>query len=291
MTFVMLAIIYVTNTVELLTLTNGVDYSVSKGGTLRINGDAVLTGTANHNYMFRKNSGTIDVKGNLVVDTISGTQSLLYYDAGSTGTLRVGGVVNNDPGATFALCGNHSTPIKWVIGSGGMSSGGGKGFSHYKDGSGNGEVTLMAGTDFTMAAAVYSSSSIKFDTSDESGSPHTISQSSRLEGTGSFSIAGSGTFLCNSALNTTWTTASKVSVTDSATLAVNPGKAVTTGEIDMGSGTTFKVPKSGTVEHDGALVLHGGSTLAFTFTEERSAPVLKLGSPIEVVDILSTEGE
>ncbi len=290
MTLALLAVV-VTETLVMPTLTNGLDYAVAKGGTLRITGDAVLTGTANHNYMFRKNEGVIDIGGKLIVNTSAGTQSLLYYDAGSTGILRVGGVVNNDTGSAFALCGNHGTPIKWVIGAGGMSSGGGKGFSHYKTSTDNGEVTLKAATNFTMFAAVSSSSSIKFDTSDENGSPCTIKQSARLEGIGTFTIAGTGTFLGNCALNSNWTTSSEVSVVDSATLAVNPGKAVTQGEIAMGKGTTFRVAKSGTVVHNGGLSMQGGSTLAFTFTGEESAPVLKLGSPIEITSVLAEEDE
>ncbi len=291
MTLALLAAVTVTNTLVMPTLTNGVDYTVAKGGTLRITGDAVLTGTDNHNYMFKKNEGVIDIGGKLIVDTSAGTQSLLYYSAGSTGILRVGGVVNNDTGGAFALCGNHATPITWVIGAGGMSSGGGKGFSHYKTSTDNGEVTLKAGTNFTMSAAVSSRSSIKFDTSDENGSPCTIRQSARLEGIGTFTIAGTGTFLGNCALNSKWTTSNEVAVTESATLAVNPEKVVTQGTIAMGKGTTFKVAKSGTVEHNGGLSLHSGSTLSFTFTDEESAPVLKLGSPIEIVDILTEEDE
>ena len=67
-----------------------------------------------------------------------------------------------------------------------------------------------------------------------------------------------------------------VTVTNSATLAINAGKKLTSGAITMNTGTTLEVAQSGDVTLDGALTCAEGTTLKFNFTTGRTAPKLVL---------------
>ena len=67
-----------------------------------------------------------------------------------------------------------------------------------------------------------------------------------------------------------------VQVKGSSTLAINPGKKLTSGPITVNSGAKLEVPQSGAVALGGNLELKSGATLKFTFTERKNAPVLNL---------------
>ena len=66
-----------------------------------------------------------------------------------------------------------------------------------------------------------------------------------------------------------------VTVSDTATLAVNAGKVATIGMITVNSGATLEVAESGTVALGGDLTLKAGAALGFNYTT-RNKPVLDL---------------
>ena len=254
-------------------ITNALHLAVKPGATLKVDGDAVLyskSAASSHLYMFRKNEGTIDIGGKFINDsTSSAGRSLLYYSPGSTGTVKAGGFVNKDPNAVFSLCGNHATPIKLAVGAEGFTSAV-KGFSQYSES--NGELTIQAVEDFAIASQIEALAPLKFLTTGENGERLTITANHRIENHNLLTIAGTGTFVANTALNTTWTHSGSVSVTDTATLAVNPGKALTQGAITVGSSATLAVPMTGSVTIPSAVTLNGGAVLSFNFTSSDEAP-------------------
>ena len=87
---------------------------------------------------------------------------------------------------------------------------------------------------------------------------------------GAMKVTGCGTVLFNS--NSTFT--GGLTVSDTATVAVNPGKTPGNGLVTVNSGATLQVAQSGTVTLGGALTLANGAALGFNFTGKQTAPVL-----------------
>ncbi len=270
---------------HLTTITNALYLGVETGATLTVDEDAVLNndgGSGNYRYMFWYNKGRIEIGGRFVNESNPSRGGLLYYTGGSTGTVAVKGMTNTVAKA-FSLCGNHDTPITWIVGEDGITrSAGALGFTQFE--SGNGEITLKAGADFTASAPIAVVSSVKFDTTDESGNARTITSTDGLESSGKITIAGSGTFVADSDYSESLTHSGSVTVTDTATLQINGGKVISKGAITVNSGATLKVAESAAsaeaaaVTLGGNLSLEGGATLGFNFTERTIAPVLAIES-------------
>ena len=108
-----------------------------------------------------------------------------------------------------------------------------------------------------------------FGTTDENGIARTVTADGIFAGSAAMHIDGAGTFVVN-AVNTY---SGAVSVNDTATLAVNAGKKVTSGAITVGATATLEVAQSGTVALGGNLTLADGATLAFNYTD-KAVPVL-----------------
>ena len=275
------AVEIVDSTLHLTTISNAVAFAIGATGALKVDADAVLNndgGSGNYRYMFRYNKGHVEIGGRFVNEADPSKGGLLFYSPGSTGTVAVKGMTNTVAKA-FSLCGNHDTPITWIVGEDGITrSAGANGFTQF--GSGNGEITLKAAADFTASAPIAVVSSVKFDTTDESGNSHTISSTGGLESSGKITIAGSGTFVANSAYNESLTHSGSVTVTDTATLAINGGKVISNGAITVNGGATLKVAESAASAAAAAVTLYGNLTLennailAFNFTDRTIAPTL-----------------
>lgn len=72
---------------------------------------------------------------------------------------------------------------------------------------------------------------------------------------------------------------SGLTVTNTATASVKAGCKPGAGAVTMAAGTTLEVAESGTATIDGTLTLAEGASLAFNFTDKRTAPVLAVDSP------------
>ena len=96
---------------------------------------------------------------------------------------------------------------------------------------------------------------------------------------GAMKVTGCGTVLFNS--ESTFT--GGLTVTDTATVAVNPGKKPGAGTVTVNNGTTLQVAQSGTVALAGGLTLADGAALGFNFTGKQTAPVLNVtGKTVEL---------
>jgi len=119
-----------------------------------------------------------------------------------------------------------------------------------------------------------------FGTTDENGVARTVTCNGIVDGTSStwskIYVDGSGRFVVN-AVNTF---IGPVTVNDTATLAINAGKRVTTGAVTVNSGATLKANSSGTVSFASNVVCKANTTLAFHFTEKRTAPCLVFNSAV-----------
>ena len=112
-----------------------------------------------------------------------------------------------------------------------------------------------------------------FLTTDENGVARTVTADAIIYGsTSDMHIDGKGRFVCN-AVNLY---SGAVTVNNTATLAINEGKKVTTGAIAVNNGAALEVAESGTVALGGKLDLKPGSMLKFKFTERKAAPVLDM---------------
>lgn len=89
---------------------------------------------------------------------------------------------------------------------------------------------------------------------------------------GAMNVTGCGTLLFNSVSDFT----GGLTVTDTATVAVNPGKQPGAGTVTVNNGATLQVAQSGTVALAGGLTLADGAALGFNFTARQTAPVLNV---------------
>lgn len=87
---------------------------------------------------------------------------------------------------------------------------------------------------------------------------------------GAMKVTGCGTLLFNSVSDFT----GGLTVTNTATVAVNPGKQPGAGTVTVNNGATLQVAQSGTVALAGGLTLADGAALGFNFTVRQTAPVL-----------------
>ena len=129
-------------------------------------------------------------------------------------------------------------------------------------------------TDFTISTVTY------FGTTDENGNACTVTDEGVINSYGSAAqihFDGKGTFVANAV--GTATCPVTVHGGSGTTLAINPGKKLTTGSMTVNSGATLKVAESGTVTLGGDLTLNDGACLGFNFTGRRDAmPQLALAS-------------
>ena len=96
---------------------------------------------------------------------------------------------------------------------------------------------------------------------------------------GAMNVTGCGTLLFNSVSDFT----GGLTVTNTATVAVNPGKQPGAGTVTVNNGATLQVAQSGTVALAGGLTLADGAALGFNFTEKDAPPVLNVtGKTVEL---------
>ena len=85
-------------------------------------------------------------------------------------------------------------------------------------------------------------------------------------------VTGCGTVLINSVS----TFSGGLTVSDTATVAVNPGMNPGNGTVTVNSGAPLEVAQSGKVALGGGLTLADGAALGFNFTDSQTAPELNV---------------
>ena len=220
--------------------------------------------------------------------TLSGTgdRYLTYGQGTSTpGVFKFDGVINSKSANWFYFADQKEAAKHTIyIGAGGLSLDGASGSGAYcigRNNDGNAETIRPWYSDFTIGArstdtyALVLYRDVTFNTDDESGVGRTITLNGcpKFDKTPTFTVAGSGTVLVNSAEKNN--TQPPVTVTDTATLAFKPGASLTTDNITVNSGATLAVAGSGTFALGGGLTLADGACLGFNYST-RNAPVLDL---------------
>ncbi len=238
----------------------GENSTVTLDGDLEFsNGDSYIT--------FKVNEGGAFV----VTGTIraTGSANVLPYAMPSSGWIVAKGLENAESSGdkwNFRL--NYSNVAKWVVGEGGFS--GTQYFWSFNDA--KSDTTIKADADFTIAtwlsAGTSSGKGVTLDTSGRTdpAANHTITADCGFVGVKPLTVKGGGTFLCNyvpAVVANQVAFSGAVTVADTATLAINPGKYPTTGAIAVESGAKLALPKSGTVAPGGSLTLAAGSKLEF----------------------------
>ena len=260
------------------------NFSVAAGSKLVVDGDVTLQAATSGSiiYIVYLNNGEVEVGG--VVKSEGATKAYPCYNCSETATISVNGLESNyvSGGDNFKLNANKkdAPTVNWIVGAAGLG-----GTANYwidrGDGNnkrGNGAV-LTAAESFAITRNIGARQLITLDTGD--GKTITVTgeiyQTPAGDTTNPLTVKGTGKVICNYAqTHSSDNFNGAVTVADTATLAINPEKCVSTDAIEVASGATLEVAQSGTVTPAGDLSLADGATLKFTFTERRNPPVLNL---------------
>ena len=255
--------------------------------------EVTATTSIGHRLCFR-NYGELVITNEFVASGTGGKKDEYSAYGAGTGALSVYKIekatCTRDDGWTFWFSDSNSASHgTYYFGKGGINFGSSKGFFGIGKDADNDEQTVRPWYgDFTIAAGsgndskgydIYVNRDVTFNTDDEKGVGRKITLNARLkfQNTPSFTVAGSGKVLVNSA--TTKSSAEPpVTVVDTATLALKPGAVLTKNSITVNEGATFEVAQSGTVSIEGTLSPVSGATLAFNFTDRKLAPVLEVAT-------------
>ena len=256
-------------------------------GSVLTNGAVSLTGSQRLCY---RNYGEYVITNEMTVAGSDNKNGFAGHNAGvdASNVFKIEkATCNKTDGCTFYFAedGGASTGI-YYIGAGGINFGSGNGcFGIGNNADGDAQTVCPWYGDFTMDRGsgntshdMYCFRNITFNTDDESGVGRTITVNAilRFENTPTFTVAGSGKVLVNSAANNA--AEPPVTVTNTATLAMKPGASLTTSNITVNANATLEVAESGTVTLGGGLSLADGAILGFNFTDRQTVPVLAVAS-------------
>ncbi|MBR4893580.1 MAG: SGNH/GDSL hydrolase family protein, partial [Kiritimatiellae bacterium] len=211
--------------------------------------------------------GKFVVTGILHID-VNGVCPVVHTSAGYivANSLKL----NNAGDSSNLFSTKDTTSQKWVIGNGGISGIGGI----WCLSNSNNDSTFQPNTsDFTVDVWTVIRSAVDshklLTTGFGDALPHVITLNGGFSDNGKVIVAGTGKVVVNhvtEAYGGKGAYSGSVTVTDTATLAINAGKKLTSGEITIASGAAFEVAQSGTVDLDGNLTLQDGAILAFNFS-------------------------
>ena len=268
-----------------------VNFSVASDSKLIVDGDVTLTTNENqYLYIVYENNGRVEIGGKVVVGGKAKGYSCFKCSEGSV--IALSGVENSSTQDRFKFNARQSSAPKprLIVGKDGFV--GGSGASAYwvdVSGSGTGAILQPADSDFAIGGTDLGiRNAVEFYTTDTNGVGRTVTINATVYRlSGSMKVSGKGTLMIN------YDTLSKsngssqeyfngaVTVSDTATLAVNAGKVATIGMITVNSDATLQVAQSAASARTAAVTLGGGLTLkngaclGFNYTT-RNAPVLDL---------------
>jgi hypothetical protein len=269
------SIVTFTGNVVFAGITDTSKIAVGADSTVTLNGDLEFTGSGNQ-YVVNTVAagGTFVVTGDVIAKE-DFTGYLFHSKIGGSGAVQARGLVNNATGNSdqwaFRINSDGEGKVYWTIGDHGLSG------SRYFWTNGSRPVEIRPlDSGFTISTKVGIYSDVTLDTTGADGNPQTITigdgTNGHLERSGVLAVTGTGRVLVN-AVNSF---SGAVTVTNTVTLAVNPGKKMTTGTISVSSNATLQVAQSGTFALGGGLTLADGAILGFNFTQKKVAPVLDL---------------
>ena len=277
------SVVTFTGTVAFAGISDTSKITVGADSTVTLNGDLEISGSADPTVVVDTVAagGKFVVTGDIVAkEDFTG----LLYQCRSCGggAVQARGVVNNSTGNSdtwaFRLGGYTAGTAYWIVGDHGLS--GSRNFWTYKV---NGTYINIQplDADFTISTGMSTyNADVTFNTTGTDGNPYTITigngTSGKIERAGTVNVIGTGTVVDNFTETSSYAMSGAVAVTNTATLAVIPGKTMTTGTISVSSNATLQVAQSGAFALGGGLTLAEGAILGFNFTQKKVAPVLDL---------------
>ena len=274
------AVVTFTGSLTATSFSDNSKVEVGENSTVTLDGD--LEFTSGDSYITYKvgDGGAFVVTGKILA---TDSANVLPYKVVSSGWIVAKGLENAETtGDKWNFRLNNSNVAKWVVGKDGFS--GTQYFWSFNNASS--DTTIKADADFTIATWLSVGTSdgkgVTFDTSGRTDpeANYTITADCGFVGVKPLTIKGGGTFLCNytpTKIDNKGAFSGAVTVTDAATLAINPVKELTSGVITVDSGATLQVAQSGTVTLGGNLTLKNNAVLAFNYTT-LNEPVLALAS-------------
>ena len=240
--------------------------AVGENATVTLDGDLEFSG-AGKQYVVNTVAagGTFAVTGDVVANT-DFTGYVFHSKTPGGGAVQARGLVNNattnsDQWA-FRINSDGEGKVYWTIGDHGLSG------SRYFWTNGSRPVEIRPlDSGFTISTEVGINSDVTFNTTGADGNPHTITigdgTNGHIERNGALTVKGAGMVTANFVGPSSNALSAPVTVTNTATLAVNAGKKLTTGLITVNEGAKFALPQTGTVALGGNLTLAAGAVLEF----------------------------
>ena len=273
------SVVTFTGNVAFAGITDTSKVAVGADSTVTLDGDLEFSGSG---YQYVVNTvaagGTFVVTGDVIAKA-DFTGYLFHSKIGGSGAVQARGLVNNATGNSdqwaFRINSDGEGKVYWTIGDHGLSG------SRYFWTNGSRPVEIRPlDSGFTISTKVGINSDVTFNTTGADGNPYTITigngTSGNVERSGTLNVIGTGTVVDNFTETSSYAMSGAVNVGNQATLAVNPGKTMTTGTISVSSNATLQVAQSGTFALGGGLTLADGAILGFNFTQKKFAPVLDL---------------
>ncbi len=268
------SVVTFTGSVAFNAITDTSKVAVGADSTVTLDGNLEFSGSG---YQYVVNTvaagGTFVVTGDVIAKA-DFTGYLFHSKIGGSGAVQARGLVNNATGNSDQWAFRINSEAEgekayWTIGDHGLSG------SRYFWTNGSHPVEIRPlDSGFTFSTKVGINSDVTLDTTGADGNPYTIMMNGDVERSGTLNVIGTGTVVDNFSLISSYAMSGAVNVGNQATLAVNPGKTMTTGTISVSSNATLQVAQSGAFALGGGLTLADGAILGFNYTDRNSAPVL-----------------
>ena len=249
--------------------------AVGENATVTLDGDLVIDGSTGNKILYK-----VDEGGKFIVTgAVRGVDSdIRPVVVAGTGCIVVNGV--EIPASKSLYSTLDVNTQKWAIGPGGIT---GSGTIWCLSNKANDCWIYPYTNDFTISAWTVVRDAIDHHelntTGYGDGLAHTITLDAGFSDKGKVFIAGTGKVVVNHVTQAAGgkdAYSGEVTVTNTATLAINQGKKLTSGAITVCTNATLQVAQSGEVALGGNLTLDNGAILGFNFTDRRNPPVLNV---------------
>ncbi len=264
------AVVTFTGEIAFAGLTDSSKVAVGANATVTLDGDLMFAGAGDKHAIYQIGAG-----GKFVVTgtfgKAAGTSGNLYPQSVANslgGVIVAGGIADYGANNCIEACTENATQ-RWAVGPDGITGSARRGWWCLSN-SKNGAYLHPYTNDFTVSASTVIRTNFGHyelnTTGYGDGLPHTITLDAGYSDDGKLFIAGTGKVVVNhvtEAFGGKGAFSGTVDVTNSATLAINSGKQLTSGGIYLHAGTTLALPGSATggVTHKGLVEFTGGTRL------------------------------
>ena len=241
-------IVTFTNALTATSISDTLKVAVGANSTVTIDGDLILGGEGTKYAIYKIEDGGAFIVTGRFGKAADSSGNLYPQSSAGGGIVIAGELVNNGSSGDIEACVNIASQ-KWAVGPGGIS--GTRGWWCLADAK-NSAYLYPYTNDFTVSAMTCLRSSFGHyelnTTGWGDGQPHTITLDAGYSNNGALYIAGTGKVVVNhtgEAYGGYGAYSGAVTVTNTATLAINADKKLTTGKTTFAAGTTLEVPSTG----------------------------------------------